>query len=224
MQTNPRQSAPPYFRYALRILRRFPNFDQPFIGALRRKAVGLLQLSSASRVLDVGCGSGASFPYLSNAVGQAGQVVGVEISPEVAALAQRRIEHNRWTNVRVMVGDASTIVVDGKFDGLLLFGAPDIYASPEAINNIRHYLNGNARVVAFGSKLTNRPGGAGLNVILQSLMRLSFASTPKLGFEPWEPLGAISGDLKVQEYFYGGFFLAAGSFRPQACCTAENSG
>ena len=213
MQSNQRQSAPPYFRYPLRLLRYFPNFDQPLIGSLRSKAADLLRLEPGSRVLDVGCGSGASFPYLLRAVGDSGEVVGVELSPDVAGLAQRRIDHNRWTNVRVISGDARTVVVNGKFDGLLLFGAPDIYASPEAVNNLRPYLNTNARVVAFGSKLTKRRFGAGLNIILKSLMKLSFASTPKLNVEQWTPLQPYFVNIEVREYIYGGFFLASGQLR-----------
>jgi SAM-dependent methyltransferase len=211
MERNRQQSAPLYFRYTIGLLSRFPNFDQPFIGALRRKAVDLLQLSEGVRVLDVGCGTGASFPHLLSAVGKSGAVVGVEISPDVAGLAQRRIERNRWANVSVVVGDARTVVLDGKFDGLLLFGAPDVYASPDGITNLRPYLNDNARVVAFGSKLTKRRFGAGLNVVLRSLMKLSFTSTPKLNDEPWTPLGAHFADVKVEEYMHGGFFLASGS-------------
>jgi SAM-dependent methyltransferase len=214
VKRNPQQSTPPYFRYIVGLLRRLPNFDQPFIGRLRRTAVALLELPDGARVLDVGCGTGASFPHLLGAVGEAGEVVGVEFSPDVASVAQRRIDRNRWTNVRVVVGDARTVVLSYKFDGLLLFGAPDIYASPEAIANLRPYLKDGARVVAFGSKLSERRFGAGLNVVLESLMKLSFASTPKLTLGPWTPLETHFVDLKIQEYIYGGFFLASGSLRP----------
>jgi SAM-dependent methyltransferase len=214
VERSPQQATPLYFRCTIGLLRHLPNFDQPFIGPLRRKAVDLLQLPEGARVLDVGCGTGASFPYLLNAVGKSGEVVGVEFSPDVASVAQRRIERNGWANVRVVVGDARTVALSGKFDGLLLFGAPDIYASPEAITNLRPNLKDGARVVAFGSKLSRHRFGAGLNVVLESLMKLSFASTPKLNFEPWAPLEAHFVDLKIHEYLFGGFFLASGSLRP----------
>ena len=101
-------STPPYFRYTIRLLSRFPNFDQPWIGSLRTKAVHLLQLPKGGRALDVGCGTGGSFPYLRDAVGETGEVVGVEISPDVARAAERRIDVNHWSNVKVVVGDART--------------------------------------------------------------------------------------------------------------------
>jgi SAM-dependent methyltransferase len=209
------QLTPPYFRYTLRFLSRFPNFDLPWAGGLRRRAVDLLQLSEGDQVLDVGCGLGGSFPFLLSAVGQSGRLVGVEISPRAAKLAQRRVEANHWTNIQVVVCDARTVVLSGKFDGLLLLGAPDIYGSPETLENLRPYLKPRARVVAFGAKLTNRRLGAGYNVILRSMMRLSFASTPKLALDPWAPLTTYFDEIQVQEYFYGGLFLASGSLRSQ---------
>jgi protein-L-isoaspartate O-methyltransferase len=98
---------PPYFRYTIRLLTHFPNFDHSFIGPLRRRAVDMLQLAKGDRALDVGCGPGGSFPYLLAAVGQPGQIVGVEISPEVASTARKRIAANEWTNVEVVTGDAA---------------------------------------------------------------------------------------------------------------------
>jgi SAM-dependent methyltransferase len=214
VEPNQQQCTPAYFRYTIRLLARFPNFDQPFIGSLRRKAVSLLQLPAGGRALDVGCGLGGSFPYLRTAVGHTGEVIGVEISPDVARAANRRIEVNRWANVQVVVGDARAVVLKGKFDGLMLFGAPDIYASPEALANLRPYLNDHARVVAFGSKLARHRFGVLFNALVKFLMRLSFASTPKLNLEPWTPLMAYCADIQVQEYLNGCFFLASGSIQP----------
>ena len=93
---------PPYFRYVIGLIRPFPNFDIFFIKPLRQKAVQLLQLKPGDRVLDVGCGPGGTFPYLVDAVGPSGDVVGVEISPEVAINARRRIAKNGWSNVQVI--------------------------------------------------------------------------------------------------------------------------
>ena len=141
--------------------------------------------------------------------------MGVYISSEVVAVAKRRIEVNNWSNVRFVVGDARTVVLDGKFDGLLLFGAPDVYASPEALMNLRPYLKDGARVVAFGSKLTTGRFRGALNLLVKSLMRLSFSSTPKLTHTPWLPLTAYAPEVQVQEYIRGCFFLVWGSIGPR---------
>jgi demethylmenaquinone methyltransferase/2-methoxy-6-polyprenyl-1,4-benzoquinol methylase len=44
---------------------------------LRRLTVQQLRLRGGATVLDVGCGTGASFPFLVAAVGPAGRIVGV---------------------------------------------------------------------------------------------------------------------------------------------------
>jgi SAM-dependent methyltransferase len=205
------QLTPPYARYLVHLIRPFPNFDPSFIKPLRRKAVQLLQLKPGDRVLDAGCGPGGSFPYLVDAVGPPGEVVGVEISPEVAINARRRIEKNSWSNVQVMVADARTVELKGKFDGLLLFAAADVYASPTALANFFPYLKSGARVVAFGAKLSHRRSGKVLNPFLRLLWKLSFSSTPAVNYEPWAPLKDPVDELHVQEYFFGCMFLAWGS-------------
>ncbi len=202
---------PPYFRYVVHLIRPFPNFDFFFIKSLRQKAVQLLQLKPGDRVLDTGCGPGGSFPYLVDAVGPSGEVVGVEISPEVAINARRRIEKNSWSNVQVIEADARTVKLEGKFDGLLSFAAADIYASPQALDNLFPYLKSDARVVAFGAKLSHRRLGKVFNLVFRSLWKFSFSSTPELNYEPWAPLEGRVDELHVQEYFLGCMFLAWGS-------------
>jgi SAM-dependent methyltransferase len=202
---------PPYARYLVRVIRPFPNFDVFFIKSLRQKAVQLLQLKPGDRVLDVGCGPGGSFPYLVDAVGPSGEVVGIEISPETTINTRRRIEKNGWNNVKVMVADAREVKLDGKFDGLLMFAAPDIYASSQALDNLFPYLRDDARVVAFGAKLSRRRLGGIFNPFLRSMFsKLSFSSTPAPSYEPWVSLENRVDTLKVEEYFLGCMFLAWG--------------
>lgn len=207
------ERTPPYFRYLVHLIRPFPNFDFFFIKSLRRKAVCLLQLKPSDRVLDVGCGPGGSFPYLADAVGPSGEIVGVEISPEVAVNGRRRIEKNQWRNVQVIEGDARTVKLQDAFDGLLMFAAADAYASPQALANLFPYLKDNARVVAFGAKLSHRRSGKVLNPLLRFLWKLSFSSTPAVNYEPWEPLKDWLGEFHVEEYFFGCMFLAWASIK-----------
>jgi SAM-dependent methyltransferase len=210
---NARDVTPPYQRYLTHLIRPFPNYDFFFIKSLRQKAVAELQLKPGSRVLDAGCGPGGTFPYLVEAVGRAGEVVGVEISPEVVINATRRIGANGWNNVRIVVGDGRTVKLDGKFDGLVMFAAPDIYASADALANLLPYLNADARMIAFGAKLSRRPLGQVFNLLFRSLMKLSFESTPKLTYEPWSIFGGELSEVHVEEYMFGCMFLAWGQLR-----------
>jgi SAM-dependent methyltransferase len=215
-----RELTPPYVRLLIRLVRPFPNWDFFFIKSLRQKAVETLQFKSGSRVLDAGCGSGGTFPFLADAIGPLGEVVGIEISPEAAINARRRIEANNWKNVYVVEGDAKTVKLNGTFDGLVMFAAPDIYASPEAVGNLFAYLKNNARIVVFGAKLSKHPPGALLNILFRALMKLSFSSTPALNYEPLGVLRNRLVDLQIREYIFGCMFLAWGSI--ESSVTTEN--
>src|SRR6266446_2483282 len=187
MKEERKDLTPPYGHLA-RLLRPFPDFDPSFIKPVRQKAVELLDLKEGDRVLDVGCGPGGSFPYLVRAVGQSGQVVGVEISPQIIINAKRRIAKNGWRNVEVIEAAAQKVHLAGTFDGLLMFAAADVYASEEALENIFPHLNEKARVAAFGAKLSSNRFGRFLNPFLRMLFNLSFSTAPRPGYEPWRIL------------------------------------
>jgi len=202
---------PPYGKYLIRLTRPFPNFDFSFIKPVRQMAVESLALKPGDRVLDLGCGPGGSFPYLVNAVGPAGEVVGVELSPEISINARKRIEKNNWQNVQVIEAAAQDVEITGKFDGVIMFAAPDVYASDAALENILPYLNEGARFAAFGGKLSSDRLGGILNPVLRMLYKLSFTTTPRPNYEPWEILAKHLDQLDVHDHFLGTMFLATGT-------------
>ncbi len=209
MKEKSKDLTPPYGHLA-RLLRPFPDFDPSFIKPVRQRAIELLHLKEGDRVLDVGCGPGGSFPYLVHAVGQSGQVVGVEISPVISINARRRITKNGWRNVQVIEADARTVRLSGTFDGLLMF-ATDVLLLEEALENIFSHLRENARVVAFGAKSSSHRLGRILNPVLQMLFKLTFSTTPRPGYEPWRMLAKRVENLDVEEYFFGLMFLTSGA-------------
>ena len=211
MRENARDLTPRYGQLA-RLVRPFPDFDVAFMKPVRQKAVELLELRPGDRVLDVGCGPGGSFPYLARAVGPSGQVVGVEISPEIGINARRRIDKNGWRNVLVIEASAAEVQLADGFDGLLMFAASDVYASEDALANLVPHLREGARVVAFGNKLSRNPWGRALNPLSKRLTSLlSFPTTPRPEYEPCHLLAARLQGLRVDEYFFGTMFLASGT-------------
>src|SRR5215475_3666541 len=170
-----------------RLIRPFPNFDLWFIKSIRRRAVDLLELKPSNRVLDAGCGPGGSFQYLAEAVGNFGEVTGIEISPEVAVNARNRIAARGWTNVDVIVGNCESVPLKGKYHAMLFMGAPDCFASPKALDNLLPHLEENGRIVIFSAKLTRQPSLAWSNQFFRrGFARATFDSTPELDFEPWK--------------------------------------
>ena len=205
------EDAPPSLipRYTW-LLSRYPDFLASFTRPLREAAVRHLCLEPGSRVLDIGCGTGASFRFLVQAVGPEGEVVGVEISPNLAAIANKRIEQEGWNNIHVVVGPAQTIALPGTFDGLLLFAAHEVLTSPEALDYLLLHLKKQGSIVAFGAKLSNSRRGRVLNPLLPLLTQtLLPASSAPVDARPWQFLENRTGKLRVEERMAGLLYLVS---------------
>src|SRR3954452_16214404 len=85
----------------------------------RRRAVATLGLKPGDTVLEIGAGSGRNFPYLVEAVGPRGTVIGVDPSPGMLAEARKLIERRGWSNVELVEQDATHLAIARDVGGLL---------------------------------------------------------------------------------------------------------
>jgi S-adenosylmethionine-diacylgycerolhomoserine-N-methlytransferase len=87
----------------------------------RLDAIEHLGLRPGDRVLDVGCGTGLSLPYLAAKVGRSGSVVGVDASESMLRQARRKVRRAQLEQVQLVCCDAARLadVVDGHFDAVL---------------------------------------------------------------------------------------------------------
>lgn len=85
----------------------------PRLAHFGRTAMQALAPSLGERILDVGCGAGATSRELARGVGDAGQVTGVDISRPLLAVAR-----SRGGGVRYLEADAGTTRFDEPFDGV----------------------------------------------------------------------------------------------------------
>ncbi|AUX08813.1 methyltransferase type 11 [Halalkaliarchaeum desulfuricum] len=81
--------------------------DLPGVARMRSAFLDLLSPSRGDVVVEMGCGTGANFPWLRDRVGPEGTVVGVDLSEGVLERARARVRRNRWENVHVVRGDAT---------------------------------------------------------------------------------------------------------------------
>lgn len=197
----------PYAQFMWRII----DPADRLIGRWRATAVKRLELKAGAWVIDAGCGTGSSFPYLLEAVGSSGYVVGIEVDPFLANEAQRRIHQNGWRNVRVIQADAQAVAVRPQFDGLLMFAAHEVSTSPKALNNLFAGLNEHARVVAFGAKQTHSPPGRVVNPLLRLASKHWLPFSSPIDARPWSSLEARVDQLAVEEHFFGIFYLVSGT-------------
>jgi ubiquinone/menaquinone biosynthesis C-methylase UbiE len=96
---------------------------------LRRRTVELARLEPGHKVLEIGCGTGSLTIAAKRRVGASGEVVGMDIAPEMVAAATRK-EARRGAGVTFRVGSIADIPFpDDRFDVLMfsfmIFHMPD---------------------------------------------------------------------------------------------------
>ena len=85
-----------------------------------RATADRLRLQPGARVLDVGCGAGASALPAAAAVGPAGRVIGVDLSEKLLGIARRRAAEGGLIQAEFRRGDMTvTGFADGSFDAVI---------------------------------------------------------------------------------------------------------
>jgi SAM-dependent methyltransferase len=105
----------------------------PGVTAWRRRAVDALDLAPGDTVVEMGCGTGANLPYLRDAVGPEGTVLGVDLAPGATSHARERIARNGWANVHVALADATRPPVTGPVDAVLGTFVVGMFEEPAAV-------------------------------------------------------------------------------------------
>jgi SAM-dependent methyltransferase len=117
------------------------------LASLTQASFDALKLQAGERVLDIGCGGGATTLKAADIVGTRGRVVGVDISQQLLGLARQRAEGRE--HVRFIEADAGAGAIPGApFDaafsrfGVMFFDEP-----VAAFANIRRALAPGGRLV-----------------------------------------------------------------------------
>ena len=174
----------------------------------RRAVVEALPLRSGQVVLDVGCGTGLCSGLLRDKVGPEGGVVGIEESPEMAAVAREHIADEGWDNVTVVQAPAEDAEIGLTADAALFCAVHDILQSPDALKNVMTTLRPGAWVAAGGGKWA-----APMMVALTSMVSMLHAPYVRdfTGFDrPWRHLAQMVEDVQVREMAFGSGYIVTG--------------
>src|SRR5512135_2053119 len=167
----------------------------------RHAVVEALPLRQGEVVLDVGCGTGLCCGLLREKVGPAGEVVGIEESPAMAAVAREHIAREAWDNVTVIEAPAEDAQVGRTADAALFCAVHDILQSPDALANVMAALRPGAWVAVGGGKWA-----APMMVALNSMVSVLHAPYVRSfdGFDrPWQHLEQMMEDVHVREMAFG---------------------
>ena len=194
---------PAYRKYA-----RSYDYRTGVLRAYRQAVVEALPVRRGQVVLDVGCGTGLCHGSLVDKVGPEGSVVGIEESPEMAAVARKRIEQEGWRNVTVVQSSAEDAQIALSADAALFCAVHDILQSRDALRNVLSKLRPGAVVAAGGGKWA-APWMVAVNLPVTMLHAPYVRSFE--GFQrPWRHLEQLLENVDVQEVALGSGYIMTG--------------
>ena len=174
----------------------------------RRAVVEALPLRRGQVVLDVGCGTGLCCGMLRDKVGPRGGVVGIEESPEMAAVAREHIAREGWRNVTVVQSSAEEAQIALTADAALFCAVHDIMQSPGALRNVVTGLRPGSWVAAGGGKWAT-PMMMGVNLLV-SMLHAPYVRSFKGFSQPWGHLEQLIEDVQVRELAFGSGYIMTG--------------
>lgn len=180
-----------------------------FTVPIRKEAIGYLKLSSGSTVIDVGCGTGASFPYLEAVVGDGGKILGIEPSVSMINVARHRVNTAGWKNIKLCENTVEEIEVNEQYDGTLLFAMHDVFNSVEGLKKIHSLLKDEARIVCVGPKMQGKGFMKTVNPILNMLFKRMALSQDNKD-KPWRLVEGVFTTEKIVEEKHGLIFIYIG--------------
>lgn len=138
----------------------------------RRRAVAALDLSPGDTVVDMGTGTGANLPFLREAVGPRGHVIGIDLSRGMLGRARRRVERHGWTNITLLEGDVRDPPLDRPVDGILSAFVVVMYPDPAELIEAWATCLDEGTMVNLYAGPSQRPYSPAVNPVLSLYLRL----------------------------------------------------
>jgi len=174
---------------------------------IRSRAVRKMGLKRGDKALEVACGSGRNFPYMIDAVGKDGFILGFDYSQEMLDAAKQLSKRNDWSNIKLVQGDAAQLkITENNFDGVVsvlgITAIPDWEKALERCHDVLHF---GGKLVVCDARLFT-----GFLKFLNPLVKVIYSK-----FAAWDPsknipkkMKEIFGNVEVENLNLGTFFIA----------------
>jgi ubiquinone/menaquinone biosynthesis C-methylase UbiE len=180
------------------------------IAPVRRRVIARLSLRPGDTVIDVACGTGINFAAIIDAIGTGGRLIGVELSPEMLAMARDRVASAGWTHVELIQSPIENADLPGGADAALFSFTHDVLRSPDATARVVSALRPEARVVAAGTMAPWR-WAAAAGPLLRRAARAYVTTTEGLE-RPWSHLAERVRIDRIERprRYLGSMYIASG--------------
>ena len=174
---------------------------------IRSRAVKKMGLKRGDKALEVACGSGRNFPYIIEAVGKNGFILGFDYSQEMLDAAKQLSKRNDWSNIKLVQGDAAQLkITENNFDGVVsVLGISAIPDWEKALDRCHDVLCSGGKLVVCDARLFT-----GFLKFLNPLVKVIYSK-----FAAWDPsknipekMREIFGNVEVENLNLGTFFIA----------------
>lgn len=180
----------------------------------RREVVAQLRLEPGDVVVDLGCGTGASFASLIEAIGPSGRVIGVDLSEGMLARAKQRIDRSGWENVELAQADLREYAFPPETKAVIATFALEMVPDYDAVvRRILPALPDYGRLGLLGLKHPERwpEWLIGLGVWLNKPFGVS---RDYKDFRPWEAVQRHMRVIAFQELYFGAAYRCVGERSP----------
>jgi len=181
------------------------------IAEYRRYAVDLLKLKPGDRVIDLGCGTGLSFPHIMDRIGPKGHLTGVDMTSGMLDGARERSDRAGWHNVELVQSEIGSYVFPEEIDAVISTGVMGYVPEYDrVIQDAARALTSDARLVIVDAK---RP-----DTWPSWLFKLLFKIKKPLGLgieffdnHPWEAVERYFQETTFEERYGGWVYFTVGS-------------
>ena len=182
------------------------------IEPLRALAIQSLALEPGEQVLDVACGTGSTVVTLARQVGPNGRVLGIELCPEMAAIARQRLHDAGIGHAEIITADVQLVSSTFDADAVLCSFTHDVLQSPAAISRIRQLSKPGARLAVLGARTVSWTWGWPVNLFVMWRARRYLTTFHGLR-DPCALLRPYCASLQLRGTWHAGTsYLAIGKF------------
>jgi demethylmenaquinone methyltransferase/2-methoxy-6-polyprenyl-1,4-benzoquinol methylase len=159
----------------------------------RRKGVAALGLRPGDTVLEIAVGTGRNLPYLVDAVGPGGTVIGVDHSAGMLREAAKMVEHRGWSNVELIEADATALELDRDLDAIFFSLSWSVIPAPvAALSRIWDRLRPGGRVAVMEISLAETRLRPLLTPIARQLNKLGPGRSDARPWDDLAPFGEVA--------------------------------